>query len=424
MRILHTSDWHLGKTYENISRLEEQRAFIDELCEIAEREEIQLVLVAGDIFDTYTPSAAAEELFYNAVDRLSGSGRRAVLIIAGNHDSPERLCAAGPLAFRNGIILLGLPGSDASLFKQAGGPVRIVDAGAGWLELSVDGCDHHAVVITLPYPSEARLERVLSAMENEDGLQKAYSDKVGGIFTELSEKFRDDTVNLAISHIFLLGGKESDSERVLQVGGAMTVDPSVLPKKAHFTALGHLHRPQRVKDAPCPAFYSGSPLAYSFSEAGYAKTVFRIDAVPGKPAEIKEIFLSSGKPLVRWIAKNGIEEAAAWCREGRDSNAWVDLEVHTDRVISAQEQKELRDLHPGIVNIRPVILSSAAETADYTDRESRRADELFRNYYRHKTGTEIAEDLMAAFLDMLNPEDDNEADAPLLPDASDREVQA
>lgn len=402
MRILHTSDWHLGKTLENISRLDEQKQFIDELCHIAEGEDVDLVLVAGDVFDTYTPSSAAEELFYDGMDRLNGRGRRAVVVIAGNHDSPERLCAASPLAYKNGIILLGYPGSDAGTYSSGEGNIRVVDSGPGWLELYIAGCGHNAVIITLPYPSEARLEQMLSREFDEERLQQAYSDRIGSIFSQLSQKFRDDTANLVVSHIFLKGGWTSESERTLQVGGAMTVDPVVLPSNAHFIALGHLHRPQRVKDAPCPAYYSGSPLAYSFSETDYSKAVYVIDAAPGEAAKVQELYLNCGRPLRRWVAKNGIEEALRWCEEGRDANAWIDLEVHIDGVLTMDEQKRLRELNPGIINIRPVVKSENMETAGCEDRETKRVDELFRDYYRYKTGMEISEELMGTFLDVLN----------------------
>jgi len=405
MKILHTSDWHLGKTLENLSRLDEQRQFVDELCEIASRENIDMVLVAGDIFDTYTPPSAAEELFYNAVDRLSNKGERAVVVIAGNHDSPERLCAASPLAYKNGIILLGYPGSDAGVYKYDNGNIKIVDSGPGWLEISMKHLGYNTVILTLPYPSEARLDQMLVHELDESKLQMAYSERVGSILKQLSQKFRDDTVNLIMSHIFVRGGKTSDSERTLQVGGAMTVDPEVLPSNAHFVALGHLHRPQSVKGAPCPAYYSGSPLAYSFSESDYSKAVYIIDAVPGKRAEVNEICLNSGRPLRKWIARNGIEEAMKWCEEGKDCNAWIDLEVYTDRILSMEEQKKLRELNPGIINIRPVI-KSVQEDIDYHDRENKKIDELFSDYYRTKTGTEISEELMSMFLNVLNESDE------------------
>ena len=289
MRILHTSDWHLGRNLEQISRIDEQREFIDCLCRMVDEQKIDMVLVAGDIYDTYNPSAAAEELFYHAMDRLNDRGKRPVIVIAGNHDNPERLCASSPLSYKNGIILLGYPGSDAGAYKIAVNGMRIVESGPGWLELCIPGCIHNAVIITLPYPSEARLEELLARQADEGLLQKAYSEKIGSVFSSLGQKFREDTINLAVGHIFLRGGRESESERTLQVGGALTVDPGVIPSNAHFIALGHLHRPQEIRGAPCPVFYSGSPLAYSFSEADYSKAVYIIDAAPGEKAEIRSV---------------------------------------------------------------------------------------------------------------------------------------
>lgn len=405
MRILHTSDWHLGRSLENISRIEEQREFIDQLCDIADEERIDLVLVAGDVYDSYNPSAAAEELFYYALDRLNAGGGRAVVVIAGNHDNPERLCASNPLASKNGIILLGYPGSRAGINKYGSAKTGVVDSGAGWLEVGVSRCDHTAVIIALPYPSEARLEQLLTRETDEKRLQRAYSDRVGSIISALSSKYRADTVNLALSHLFMSGGKQSESERVLQVGGALTVEPEVLPALAHFTALGHLHRPQQVKSAPCPAYYSGSPLAYSFSESDYAKALYIVDAVPGKPADIRELYLSCGRPLKRWVAVNGIEEALRWAAEGRDKNAWIDLEVHTDSVITIEQQKKLRELNPGVLNIRPVIRQQDCPLPAWESRETKSADQLFREYYLYKTKTEISEELMSTFLDILNDSD-------------------
>ncbi|HWQ30777.1 MAG TPA: exonuclease SbcCD subunit D, partial [Negativicutes bacterium] len=396
-KILHTSDWHLGKTLENISRLEEQRQFIDELCGIVESEGVELVLVAGDIFDTYNPSSAAEELFYEAIERLSARGTRALVIIAGNHDSPDRLCAASPLAYRNSIVLLGYPGSVAPVHS---GNCPILQSGPGWLEIRPEGSSQSAVIITLPYPSEARLEQLLSEDPREDRLQQAYSDKISELLRSLSGNFREDTVNLVVSHLYLRDGKTSDSER--QLGGALVVDPSMLPDNAHFIALGHLHRPQRVKSAPSPTYYSGSPIAYSFSETDYSKVVYLVDAAPGMQAEVKEIYLTSGKPLRQWRAKNGIEEALGWCEEGRDLNAWIDLEIYTDRALTIEEQKRLRELNPGIINIRPVVNDAKESVISFESREGKSIDELFKDYYRHKTGMEAAEDMLQTFLEVVN----------------------
>ena len=410
MKILHTSDWHLGRNLEHVSRMDEQRGFIDCLVRIADEEDVDLVLVAGDIYDTYNPSAAAEELFFDAMDRLGGKGGRAVIVIAGNHDNPDRLCAASPLAYKNGIILLGYPGSDAGEYRIEAEGISIAGSGPGWLELSMSRCDHNAVVLTMPFPSESRLEEVLAGRADEAVLQDAYSDKVGGILDALSGKFRDDTVNLIVAHLFMLGGSTSDSERTLQVGGAMTVDPSVIPEKTHYAALGHLHRPQQIRSAPCPTYYAGSPLAYSFSEAGYSKAVYIVDAIPGKEAKVRPVYLDCGKPLVKWFADKGIQQALEWCEEGRDPNAWIDLEILTDRVLTADEHKAIRSMHPGIINIRPRIRSEEVGVFSPESREGRKIDELFRDYYRYRMGTDIPDELMEAFLELLD-EGDEEEDA-------------
>lgn len=112
MRILHTADWHLGRTLEGRSRQEEHEKFVDELCTLVRDEAIDLVLIAGDVFDSGNPSAAAEELYFDALARLGENGRRAVVVIAGNHDSPDRLTAVQALAQRHGATLFGYPYDD------------------------------------------------------------------------------------------------------------------------------------------------------------------------------------------------------------------------------------------------------------------------------------------------------------------------
>ncbi len=276
MKILHTSDWHLGKTLENRERLTEQREVLEELCQLTEAHAVDLVLIAGDVFDNFLPTAAAEELFFDTVERLAANGQRGVVIIAGNHDSPERLCAARQLAKRQGIILLGLPKSTAVLGQSAGGGVQVVESGAGWLELALPKVAEHAVLIALPYPSEARLEEVLTLGLDEKQLQEAYAEKIGWLFAELATHFRPETVNLALSHLFILGGETTESERPIQLGGAPTVPASKLPAAAQYVALGHLHKPQKAIGAKIPAYYSGSLLQYSFAEAGMEKAVYLV----------------------------------------------------------------------------------------------------------------------------------------------------
>ncbi len=410
MNILHTSDWHLGKYLENRERLPEQREALDELCRIAAERAVDLVLISGDIFDTYVPPAAAEELFYNTVERLAANGRRAVVIIAGNHDSPDRLCAARPLADRNGIILLGLPGSQASLVRREAG-VQVIRSGQGWLELTIPGVAEPAVIIALPYPSEARLDEALTASLDQAVLQKVYSEKVGRIFTELAEQFRADTVNLAMSHLFIMGAESSDSERPIQLGGALTVTADQLPRAAQYVALGHLHKPQRAPGASGAAYYAGSLLPYSFSEAGYRKAVYLVSVRPGTPAEVEKIELTSGRPLVKWSAQGGVAEALAWCESDRDRGAWIDLEILVDGPLAQEEIRALRNLRPELINIRPVIKDHDDQVVAAESRHSKPLPELFAGFYQARTGGVPKPELLKLFLEI----------ATQAPDATERE---
>lgn len=400
MKILHTSDWHLGKYLENRERLPEQMEVLDELCRIAETRQVDLVLIAGDIFDTFVPPAAAEELFFNTIERLSAKGQRAVVIISGNHDSPERLCAAKPLAKSHGIILLGVPGSEAPVFKNDHSGVKVIQSGPGWLELAVGKPEEHAVIISLPYPSESRLEEVLTDSTDEAVLQEAYSAKVGRIFADLNNHYRSDTVNLAVSHLFIAGGEVSDSERPIQLGGALTVEPEKLPEKAQYIALGHLHKPQKVRGAKSPAYYSGSILPYSFSETGYRKGVYLVTVQPGQEATVEKVELQSGKPLVRWIAREGLAQLLEWCASERDRGAWIDVEVHVEHPLSQDEIRNVRSLRSEIINIRPVLSDDPRETQLEDNRLAKPLQELFVDYYKFKTGVAPKSELTEVFMEI------------------------
>lgn len=401
MRVLHTSDWHLGKNLEGRDRYQEQEDFIEELSQIVKDERIDLVLVAGDIFDTYNPPALAEQLFCNAIDLLAEGGKRGVAVIAGNHDNPDRLCAVETLAQRQGIYLLGLPASEIKpqIFPNK---ASCVNSGPGWIEISVPGCEHNAVILTLPYPSEARLKEVISLELDEEKMQQAYSERVKNLLLTSSQNFRRDTVNLLMSHIYTAGGKISDSERSFHLGGACTVYPDALPLEVQYAALGHLHRPQRVK-ADVLAYYSGSPLAYSFSEANQTKSVYIVDVSPGGQADVRSIHLNSGKPLVRWVAKGGVNEVLKWCEEGRDVNAWIELEMHLKEVMNHQELGQIKKAHPGIIAIKPIFITEGKETMPTVARSGLAIDELFKQFYMTKSGgTQPGEDLMNLFLELLN----------------------
>ncbi|MGG1660716.1 exonuclease SbcCD subunit D [Brevibacillus sp. NRS-1366] len=404
MRILHTADWHFGRQLEGRDRRVEQAAFVDELARIADERKVDLVLIAGDVYDSVNPPAWAEELFYEALERLSAEGKRGVVVIAGNHDQPERVRAAAPLATKHGIVLLGLP-KEAPLQVQETphDRVRIVQGGPSWLELAVPGCEHHAVVLALPYPSESRLKELLSESFTQEQMQLAFSERIAQLFDELSSHFRADTVNLVTSHLFVMGGMETDSERPIQIGGALTVSPQAFPKNADYVALGHLHRLQKLSDKPLVR-YSGSPLSYSFSEAGQSKAVVLVEVVPGEDVREEIIYLTSGRPLARWRATEGIAQVERWLAEGRDAGAWIDLELHVSDVIDPAEFQRVRKLSDDFLKIQRVVIREDSEVeagAQRVELTELTSDQLFRRFYERRRGAEPDERLVALFQRLL-----------------------
>lgn len=386
MRILHTADWHIGRTIEGRDRHEEHVQFFDELVRIVEDEKIDAILVAGDVFDSVNPPAKGEELFYETMARLSDSGKRPVIVIAGNHDHPDRLGAARSLTKKHGITIVGYP-----TIKP--------------LKIHVPRTKEILNIAALAYPSESRMKVSFVEEGDELALREAYDQRIQRLFQRMTEGFTKKEVNVAMSHIFVAGGSSSESERPIEVGGAYTIRGTSLPDRVQYTALGHLHRPQNVKYAPKPARYSGSPLAFSFSEAGYAKSVTVVDVEPMKDADVKEIYLTSGKPLVRWSATEGLAQVNRWMEEGKDKNAWIDLEVHVSEAPSLESIHQMKKNYPGLLTIRP-IFPEDKEKMEIREKNIP-IDELFRRFYGQQTGGGIPSDeLVALFLELINEEEE------------------
>ncbi len=393
MRILHTSDWHLGKCIETASRLPEQEEFIEELAEICRDEEIDLILIAGDIFDSSNPPAAAEQLFFRAMKTLSLEGKRPIVIIAGNHDSPERLVAGTPFVLPNGVIILGTPASvvspgDFTYFS-------VTDSGPGFLELKIK--DETAVLACLPYASEKRLNELITQDFEEAEYQKNYSSLIGQIFEAADTKFRDDTINIAMGHFHTVSGISSRSEREIQVGGIYAAATDALPKKAHYMALGHLHRPQQIHNAPIPAYYSGSPIQYSLSEANQEKSVIIINAAPQLKAEITHKKLRLYKPLELWTAKS-TEHALELCKANKDRECWVYLEIHTDLPLTHTDIKEIHNIKKDVLKILPVLKGTQDEETGVLDEASKTIDMEFQEFFESCMDVKPTEELTRLFL--------------------------
>ncbi|MDD5794668.1 MAG: exonuclease SbcCD subunit D [Clostridiales bacterium] len=402
MRIIHTSDWHLGKNLEGISRINEQKQFLKDFCSIVEENNIDIVIIAGDIYDNSNPKAIAEKMFYDTLKTLSNNGNRIIILISGNHDSPDRLVAASNLAKDLGIIMVGTPKSIVKEGKY--GCAEVFDSTEGFFRLKMK--NEVVSVIALPYPSEKNLNEALYGDMDEDQENiKSYNDRIKLYFNKLESKYRDDTINIAISHLFTLGSIEGGSERGIELGGSYIVNGECLPKKAQYIALGHIHKAQIVQGTNKRARYSGSPLQYNKKEINYEKGCYLIDIKPLEEPKISTIKFKTYKPIEIWKCRS-IKEAIDMCEKNKDKESYVYIEIETDVFISEEDIKIMKNLKGDIVQITP-ILKMEEEFSDNIvgDVAEKSFQELFCDFYKKTTGMEATEELTETILDIIKEEE-------------------
>ena len=406
MRILHTGDWHLGKNLEGQSRLEEQEEFLEDFVDIVKKNEIDLVIIAGDVYDNSNPPARAEKLFYDTLKKISSNGERLTLVIAGNHDNPERLVAAGPLAMEHGIIMVGTP--KTVIVPGEYGKHKILNSGEGFIEIEMN--DEKAIILTVPYPSEKRLNEVLySDMESEEDKVKSYGERIQQLFDTLKVNYREDTINLVVSHLFAMGSEESGSERSIQLGGSYIVDGGCFPKEAQYIALGHVHKPQIVPGTKHKARYSGSPIHYNKKEINFKKKCFIIDVKAGEDSKIDEIEFKVYKPIEIWKCES-IDDAIEKCEEHKDENSYVYLEISTERYIREDEIKEMKSLKKDILEIIPKIKGTDDGEESKESIKEQSFEEIFKDFYKKERGLEADEEVVNLLLSIISEEEDsNEA---------------
>ena len=404
MRILHTADWHLGKNLEGFSRMDEQEEFLNDFVHIVEDNNIDMIIIAGDVYDSSNPPARAEKMFYDTLKKLSRDGERLTLVISGNHDSPERLVAAGPLARDHGIIMVGTPKTVVPCGEY--GKHKVLDSGEGFIELEING--EKSVILTVPYPSERRLNEIIyEGMDDEEEKAKSYSDRIFSLFNSLKKHYRKDTINLAVSHLFAMGSEESGSERSIQLGGTYIVDGSCFPKEAQYVALGHVHKPQIVPGTDKKARYCGSPIHYNKKEINFEKKCFIVDVKAGEECKVNEVKLKVYKPIEIWKCTS-IEQAIDKCKENSGRSCWVYLEIETDRYIREDEIKEMKSYKDDILEIMPKINGSDDES-EAENLSEKPFEEVFKEFYKKERDVEPEKEVLDLLLSIVNEEgDDNE----------------
>lgn len=391
MRILHTADWHLGCKTDDLDRLEEQKKALAQLTNIAKTMEVDMVIIAGDVYDSLIPSSDAEDLFYRTVSDLNNHGNTIVIAIAGNHDEPKRLCNANIFANKFGIFMIGtnekisIPKPD---FSKA---IYAIESGKGYIKFKKQNGEE-AVVAYLPYPSYYRYKE--SKKENEN-----FSDKVREWLEPGISAFKNNTVNILTAHIMAYGAEQTDEEReaydtISSIKHCVTKE--VLYTPAHYTALGHIHKCiplNREKNI----FYSGSLINQFFDNSEPTKIIVAdIDANNGV-TNLEKIPLD-----VKCLEKHEVTSmlhAEVVCKDNPDK--LLKIVVQDVERVRMEDIKHLRTNYKNLVTLS-VLTKEAMATTDVVSKRDLTNSEIFDHFVMRKKGTAPKPEVKELFLELMS----------------------
>ncbi|CAL9272760.1 Nuclease SbcCD subunit D [Streptomyces sp. SudanB5_2050] len=321
MRLLHTSDWHLGRAFHRVNMLGAQAGFIDHLVDTVREHDVEAVVVSGDVYDRAVPPLAAVELFDDALHRLAALGVPTVMI-SGNHDSARRLGVGAGLIDRAGIHLRTDPAG-------CGTPVVLHDA-------------HGDVAFYgLPYLEPALVKTEFGV--DKPGHEAVLAAAMDRVRADLAGR-APGTRSVVLAHAFVTGGEPSDSERDITVGGVAAVPRGVFDG-VDYVALGHLHGCQTLTER---VRYSGSPLPYSFSEAAHRKSTWIVDLDAAGEVTAERVDCPVPRPLAR--LRGTLDELLADPELTAHEEAWVEATL-TDPVRPADPMARITDRFPHTLSL-------------------------------------------------------------------------
>lgn len=370
MKVLHTSDWHVGRRIRGRDRSEEHREVLAELVDLARRHQVDLTLVAGDVFDTASPTPTAEQIVWRALLDLSEVAP--VLVVAGNHDNPGRLDAVAPILERAGVTVIGAPRPPGD-----GGVVTIEELGIK--------------VAMLPFVSQRSIVKAEDIMGSDpDEHAGQYEDRMRRIVAALTDDMGTDTVNMLVGHLTVYGGLAGGGERTAHIFG-YAIPASLFPGHLSYVALGHLHRQQKMPHSS-PVWYSGSPLQLDFGEVADQKGALLVKAEPGRPATVEELPLHRGRRLMELTGT--LEQVLA--RAGETGDAYVKV------VLQESARVGLADaVRAAIPDAVEVVLDNPAEHQKSAEpRQALDPTEAFARYLAEKDAADPR--VQALFAELLD----------------------
>lgn len=364
MRILHTSDWHLGISFHHKSLLEEQKECIEQIIALADEEEIDVLLLAGDVFDSRVASSEAIALYSSAVTRLCQQRKKEMVVIAGNHDGAARLSSCSALLEKSGLYVTGkLPERIRPYRKE------------------------HVELFSLPYVS---VETVKNRYADKN--ITSYQEAMAYLCEEIRGQWTEGDCHILMAHAFVTGAALSESDQAALLGGAQQIDAAVF-QGFDYVALGHLHRPQQV--AP-HVYYSGSPYTYSFGEANQEKSVCIFDT---KTKEVRRVALSPSRKLR--VIHGTLQEILAEA-EKKQTEDYVKLEI-TDQPAGMELLELLRQSYPNLLSIvgKSLLPDGGQSTLTVEEMETWSPKQILKKFCKETAGYELTQQQISWFCQAL-----------------------
>ncbi len=373
MRFIHTADWHLGRLFHGTHLTEDQAHVLEQLCEVAREIKPDALIVSGDVYDRAVPPPDAVALLDHVLSRVVLDLGIVVIMIAGNHDSPERLGFGSRVLSARGLHVIGLVGDEVPCvtLQDESGPVHF-----------------YPIPYTEPAVAREKLDR--DDLHDHQAVVQALMERIRGARAP-GER------SVLISHAFVTGGSVSESERPLSVGGVDHVDPGGF-QDFDYVALGHLHRPQRAGGDQIR--YSGSLLKYSFSEADHQKAINLVEMDAQGTCSVESIHLTPRRDVRR---KEGFfKEILMGPDPGENSDDYLMVSL-LDKAPILDVMGRLREVYPNALHVERPYLDLGRDTgARPADHRALNDKELFAAFFSQVTGDDLTEAQESAYEDVVD----------------------
>ncbi|EGV1828858.1 TPA: exonuclease SbcCD subunit D [Vibrio parahaemolyticus] len=371
MKFIHTSDWHLGRQFHNVSLLEDQQAVLEQLIQYIENNPVDAVIVAGDVYDRSVPPTIAIELLNRVVKRICGELNTPMILISGNHDGAERLGFGSEQMKRSGLHII-------SNFEDMLTPVVIESKAAG-----------HVAFYGMPYNDPEQVRYVYKEpVSTHDEAHKLLAEKI-------TEQLQSEHRNILISHCFVDGAIESESERPLSIGGSDRVSHEHF-LNFDYVALGHLHQPQKKGEEYIR--YSGSLMKYSFGEQNQKKGFTLVEI--GKDGFIGAEHIELTAPHEMRIVEGGLEQILEWGKTDPKNEDYLLVRL-MDKHAILNPMEKLRTVYPNVLHLEKPGMLIGVEQEMAQAKLARSEIDMFKDFFAEAQDSELSNEQEQAISDII-----------------------